>query len=237
MLRKKMRKKIWEVLALLLCCFVFTVVVSAGLCGETREQHISGEIVTGFRILDIDSGKKEIDFTVYRGDYIKFKYPQDMGEVIFSMPALTYSSPVQPDPEKSPYFKMKETGRYDYSLGGIHGKITVVDLVRPNYTELTADAANELLQNIEPHILDVRTPGEYKQLHIQGSNLIPIGQLQARIGELEAHKHDDVFIYCATGNRSTVASRILADRGFKRIYNLRYGVFDWAKRGYPITKE
>jgi rhodanese-related sulfurtransferase len=44
-----------------------------------------------------------------------------------------------------------------------------------------------------------------------------------------------ILIYCATGNRSTVASRILADLGFKRIYNLRYGVYDWARKGHPYA--
>jgi len=128
---------------------------------------------------------------------------------------------------------MKMVGNYPFILGDAGGAITVVELVRPNYTEVTAAEAAQLLQNLHPFILDVRTPGEYQQLHIEGTTLIPIQQLQARIGELESKKHEDVFIYCATGNRSTVASRILADRGFKRIYNLRYGVYDWARKGYP----
>jgi len=89
------------------------------------------------------------------------------------------------------------------------------------------------LNNLHPFILDVRTPQEYRQIHIEGTYLIPIQQLQARIEELESKKHEDIFIYCATGNRSTVASRILADRGFKRIYNLRYGVYEWASQGHP----
>lgn len=210
--------------------------VSTAAKSEDDNKKISGEIVTGYRILDIGTAEEKADFTVYRGDYIKFRYPQERGELPFDLPAMKYRSPVKPDPEKSPYFKMKETGDYVYSLGAISGTITVVDLVRINYSEVTADQAARLLQNIQPYILDVRTPGEYKQLHIPGSNLIPIGQLQVRVAELEEHKQEDVFIYCATGNRSTVASKILADRGFKRIYNLRYGVYDWAKRGYPIAR-
>ncbi len=196
-------------------------------------EDISGRIVTGYRILDVDPASGDNAFTVYRGDYIKFRYPESFSGQPFAIPELKYRDMLQPDPSKSPFFKMKATGTYSFSLGSGGGQIRVVDLVRPNYTEVTADEAAGILKNLQPFILDVRTPGEYQQIHIEGSYLIPIQQLQARIGELESRKLEDIFVYCATGNRSTVAARILADLGFKRIYNLRYGVYDWARRGYP----
>ena len=57
------------------------------------------------------------------------------------------------------------------------------------------------------------------------------------IKALKAYKNDDVFVCRATGNRSTVASKIMADAGFKLIYNLRYGAYDWTRRGFPIVKQ
>ncbi len=215
--------------------FVCVLFLSSVLfCQAEKAEGVSGKIITGYRVLTVDPAAEDSRFTVYRGDYIKFRYPEEFASLAFVVEELKYKDTLFPDPAKSPFFKMKATGTYSFSLGDTGGTITVVDLVRSNYTEVTADEAAELLKNLDPFILDVRTPGEYQQIHIEGTHLIPIQQLQARIGELESKKHEDIFIYCATGNRSTVASRILADRGFKRIYNLRYGVYDWARKGYPF---
>jgi len=208
-------------------------VVSATFCQAEDEKIISGKISTGYRVLDVDPAAKDNRLTVYRGDYIKLSYPEKFASLSFDMPELKYKDTLLPEPAKAPFFKMKATGTYAFTLGEGGGSIKVIELVRPNYTEVTAAEAVELLKNLHPFILDVRTPQENKQLHIDGTHLIPIQQLQARIEELESKKHEDIFIYCATGNRSTVASRILADHGFKRIYNLRYGIYDWARQGHP----
>lgn len=217
---------------------LFLILISSVVfCQAGKSGAISGEIITGYRVLVVDPTCKYNHLTVYRGDYIKFSYPEKFAALAFAIKKLEYKDTLLPDPAKSPFFKMKTTGAYAFTLGESGGSITVVDLVRPNYTEVTADEAAELLNNLHPFILDVRTPGEYRQVHIEGTTLIPIQELQARIDELESKKHEDIFIYCATGNRSTVASRILADRGFKRIYNLRYGIYDWARRGHPYIAE
>ena len=213
--------------------FFLVLFSSVAFCSAGDSEVISGKIITGYRVLDVDPAVKNNQFTVYRGDYVKFSYPEKFASLTLQIPELKYTGTLFPEPEKSPYFKMKAVGIYPFSLGAAGGSITVVDLIRPNYTEVTADEGAEIIKNLNPFILDVRTPGEYQKIHIEGSHLIPIQQLQARIGELESKKHEDVFVYCSTGNRSTVASRILADLGFKRIYNLRYGVYDWARNGHP----
>ena len=207
--------------------------VVTGLSQAGQDDIVSGNIITGYRVLQVDPAAKDINITVYRGDYIKFSYPDNFGALNFSIPELKYKDTIFANPGKSPFFKMKTTGTYSFNLGKASGKISVIELSRPNYQAVTADEAARLLENLHPFILDVRTPQEYKQIHIKGAHLIPIQQLQTRIKELESKKYEDVFVYCATGNRSTVASRILADMGFKRIYNLRYGIYDWARNGHP----
>jgi len=214
---------------LFLAMFVFL----ATFCQASSEQIVSGDIHSGYRILEVDTSSGDNSLTVYRGDYIKFQYSETLATLPFAIPELKYKGTLFPDPTKSVFFKMKQTGTYSFTLGNAGGTINVIDLVRPNYVEVTADEAAELLKNLHPFILDVRTPKEYEQIHIDGTYLLPIQQLQARIKELESKKHEDIFVYCATGNRSTVASKILADLGFKRIYNLRYGVHDWARKGHP----
>lgn len=218
-----------KIIFILTACILIPFLSSA----ETRDD-VSGEIHTGFRVLEVDFSHSENRLTVYRGDYIKFQYPEKFGSLVFAIPDLKYSATLLPDPVKAPFFKMKTVGTYQFSLGKTGGTIRVVDLIRPNYIEVNAQEAWELLKNIDPFVLDVRTIKEYQQFHLNGATLIPIQQLQRRIAELESRKHEDIFIYCATGNRSTVAARILADSGYKRIYNLRYGVYDWARQGFPF---
>ncbi|BHH82065.1 rhodanese-like domain-containing protein [Desulforhopalus sp. 52FAK] len=219
------------VYTLLFITFITLFTVSAGSAGEVSQ--VSGEIKSGFRVLEIDPAVSTHSFVVYRGDYIKFRYPQSLGQLPFEMDSLHYSGVLFPDPDKAPFYKMKKAGTYSFTLGEGGGSIKVIELIRPNYIEVTADEAFELLNNRKLFILDVRTQKEYEQLHLANTHLIPIQELQQRIGELEEQKHEDIFVYCATGNRSTVAARFLADSGFKRIYNLRYGVYDWAKKGHP----
>ena len=218
-----------------LILFIFLLLPPA-LCGAKGDDTISGQLITGYRVLDIPPGSKTVHFTVYRGDYIKFRFPKELGPQPFSAPTLKAKATLNPDPDKSTFFKMKTTGTFPFTLGDISGTITVKEFVRPDYTELSAEQAAELLRTSTPFILDVRTPWEHKKLFIPGSHLIPIQQLQARIAELEPYRQKAVFVYCATGNRSTVASQILADHGFKKIYNLRYGIYDWARRGFPVSR-
>ena len=66
--------------------------------------------------------------------------------------------------------------------------------------------------------------------------MIPVRNLQTRLRELAPYKNQDILIYCATGNRSTVASKILIDNGFKRIYNMRYGISLWGRENYPVVR-
>ena len=83
----------------------------------------------------------------------------------------------------------------------------------------------------------MRTQGEFNRGYIAGAVLLPLQQLQRRVGELDKYKNQPILIYCASGNRSTTASKILLDRGFKNIMNLRRGIHDWVRDGYLVVKD
>lgn len=66
-------------------------------------------------------------------------------------------------------------------------------------------------------ILDVRSPGEYKQGHIKGSINTPLNDLSNHISKL---KKDAIIITCcASGMRSASAKSILKSNGFEQVYN------------------
>lgn len=84
-------------------------------------------------------------------------------------------------------------------------------------------------------LLDVRTPGEYKsEGHIKNSLLIPINLLETKLEEISAYKDKDIIVYCAVGGRSSRASGILSEKGFKKVYNMTGGIKEWKRLGYAV---
>lgn len=60
-------------------------------------------------------------------------------------------------------------------------------------------------------LLDVRTPGEFSEGHVEGALNIPVQDLGNRIGEIA--KGREVVVYCRSGGRSAVAAQMLCGRG------------------------
>ncbi len=68
-------------------------------------------------------------------------------------------------------------------------------------------------------LLDVRTPGEYGGGHLDGAVNIPVDGLEGRLAEV-GPKDKPVVVYCASGHRSGIASRILRNAGFTQVLDL-----------------
>jgi rhodanese-related sulfurtransferase len=195
--------------------------------------NISGKIADGLRLLSIDPAQTENNFVIYRGDYIQ---PSVVGSSAFEIviPELKVKKAFPVAKGEKSYIKMKKPGLYNFTVGKLQGTIKVIEYSAKHYTELTAAEADKVIKNIQPLILDVRTSGEFRQGHLKNAYLLPVQVLQKKLSSLNSYEDREILIYCATGNRSTVASRILINSGFEKIYNLRYGIKDWAKRKFPI---
>jgi adenylyltransferase/sulfurtransferase len=72
-------------------------------------------------------------------------------------------------------------------------------------------------------LLDVREPFEYNICKINGSRLIPLGELPARLSELDSA--DEIVLQCKSGAK---ALKILQEAGFRKLVNLRGGILEWA---------
>lgn len=90
-----------------------------------------------------------------------------------------------------------------------------------------------LAQAEKPFVLDVRETHEYADAHIAGSVLIPLGALQARMGELPRNR--EIVCVCRSGNRSGTAARMLAASGFT-VANLGGGMIGWTRAGLPVKR-
>ena len=205
-------------------------------CGYALAQEpvISGKIEGGLRMITIEPGG-ENHFVVYRGDYVQ-PHVTGVNQFEIDIPELRQVKSFPVKEGGKAYVKMSKAGTFAFTAGSAKGEFEVIEYSAPSYTAITSDEAAEILKNTTPFILDVRTPGEYRQAHIKGATLVPVQILQQELSKLEPYKERDLFIYCASGNRSTVAARILIQNGFNRIYNLRHGISDWMQKGYPVER-
>lgn len=95
-------------------------------------------------------------------------------------------------------------------------------------TKLSIDEAKTFLaENPEAVILDVRTPEEFKEGHIQGAVLINFFDQDFKEQVAALDKEKSVYIYCRSGNRSEKAGRILSQLGFTEIFDIEDGFVGW----------
>lgn len=83
-----------------------------------------------------------------------------------------------------------------------------------------------------PLLLDVREHYEWEQMHVPGSQHMPMNQIPAQLNKLD--KDADIVVICATGNRSYSVTAFLQQNGFKA-RNLKGGIMRWAQSGGPVT--
>ncbi|MFE6510081.1 rhodanese-like domain-containing protein [Nocardioides sp. NPDC057767] len=82
-------------------------------------------------------------------------------------------------------------------------------------------------------VVDVREPAEFREGHVPGAINIPMGQLFARLGEIDRNR--SVHMVCASGNRSGAMTDALIANGFDAI-NVAGGTNAWIRSGRPIEK-
>lgn len=103
---------------------------------------------------------------------------------------------------------------------------------RTAINQLEPDQVQSLAaQHPKPYLLDVRTPAEYKQGHIQGAELIPLNDLDVKIARLP--KSREIICVCASGSRSGAAARRLSAQGY-RVSNMKGGMSRWVRSGLPV---
>jgi rhodanese-related sulfurtransferase len=82
-----------------------------------------------------------------------------------------------------------------------------------------------------PLLLDVREPWEFQTCRLPESLLVPIRELQARVGELDASA--ETVVICHHGARSMQVALYLERLGFDKVFNLAGGMDAWARTVDP----
>mgnify|MGYP000559021249 CR=1 FL=1 len=108
---------------------------------------------------------------------------------------------------------------------------TAMDLVQEAksvITEVTVSQAKALLST-GSIALDVREVAEYSARHIADAHHIPRGLLEFTIGA-NPHFQDKsaaIIVYCKTGGRSALATKVLQDLGYNNVTSLQGGFDAW----------
>ena len=75
-------------------------------------------------------------------------------------------------------------------------------------------------------LVDVREPHEWQMCRIDAAKLIPLGDLPARLSELDPSA--EIVMHCKAGGRSAKAVALLKEKGFGNVWNMKGGILLWS---------
>ena len=97
--------------------------------------------------------------------------------------------------------------------------------------DITVEELKERLSNGEKlNLIDVREQWEFDEFNM-GGQLIPLGELQGKIDDLDDLKNVEVIVQCKAGGRSAAAQAFMIQNGFTNVRNLIGGAMAYQALG------
>ena len=81
--------------------------------------------------------------------------------------------------------------------------------------------------NVEHLLIDVREQDEYDAGHIEGSILLPMGELAAKLDDFAKEQDQLIVLHCAAGRRSAMSAEELQNMGYTNVKSLEGGFNAW----------
>lgn len=102
---------------------------------------------------------------------------------------------------------------------------------------ITVHQLDEFHKQGEVQLLDVRTPVEYREVHIPFARNVPLNQLGSRAPSAQDNgSGQPLYVICNTGKRSTQACEKLRGLGHSQVVNVEGGTQAWIEAGLPVTR-
>jgi len=102
---------------------------------------------------------------------------------------------------------------------------------------ISADELHNRIATLSPEdlILDVRSPSEFNEGHIEGAQNTPHEEVTGEADSLKSHK--TVYVHCKMGGRAKMAAEALQGAGLENIVCVSDGGMQrWADMGWPVVK-
>ena len=109
----------------------------------------------------------------------------------------------------------------------VGSKATVIDV--------DASEFRGLIKENPGIILDVRTKSEFQDGYLKNAVNIDFYASDFKSKLKVLNKEKTIYVYCRSGRRSSAASKILINLGYKKIYNLKGGFLGWKSNNFPIV--
>jgi rhodanese-related sulfurtransferase len=98
--------------------------------------------------------------------------------------------------------------------------------------EISPFEAAELVRDKQARLIDVREPWEYQTAHIDGSLLMPMGDVPSRAYQ-ELDPDERLVVMCHAGVRSMNVTVWLRNQGFENVQSMRGGIDAWSREVDP----
>jgi molybdopterin/thiamine biosynthesis adenylyltransferase/rhodanese-related sulfurtransferase len=103
-------------------------------------------------------------------------------------------------------------------------------------TEAAAEIAEAKESGDDVALVDVREQAEFDERHIEGAIHVPRSYLESRFEQFVPDRSRRVILYCASGIRSALAAKTLAeDLGYEDVSSMAGGITLWRDRGLPVV--
>lgn len=113
----------------------------------------------------------------------------------------------------------------------------LIETLMRKHKLINASGAVALMNDENCVLIDVREAHEFSEGHIQNAQHIPLGKIDERLYELEAHKNTPVIVTCQSGTRGPQACAKLIKAGFSQVYELQGGMAAWEEQKLPISRK
>lgn len=106
-------------------------------------------------------------------------------------------------------------------------------LLSHSVDEISAEEASKINSAI---FFDAREAKEFNVSHLKEAKHIGYDQWDLSILK-SLNQEDTIVVYCSVGYRSEKIAEKIKRKGFKNVYNLYGGIFEWKNQGFPVYQE
>jgi rhodanese-related sulfurtransferase len=96
----------------------------------------------------------------------------------------------------------------------------------------------ELKNRSAIELIDVRTPVEFREVHVVGASNVPLDSLDPKVvmSQRQGRATDPLYVICKSGGRSSKAVQKFVDSGFPQVVSVDGGTSAWDAAGYPVSR-